>query len=259
MGHVRLGKLPQSRHWRQVVALLKEGPDVPELAALVSTAAERDLDAARGDPALASTVWLLVHVPLAAQTDRFAAELSALGFSVGSEASLGNLVANFPAAVERDVGSTEGRTDLGVLARKAAAETLSALVGSQVDGLFETPSENFRRELAKFATKDRFAVLARDFFSRLTHKTIDYYISRVLADHVGPDRTLGSLDQYSDFQLALRRHCHEASFIVEQFAGGWLSKARHQGTLSREATRGFTDYALKKMRDELRVRRSDSG
>ena len=63
----------------------------------------------------------------------------------------------------------------------------------------------FRIELAKFATKDRFAALARDFFARLTHKTLDYYISRALPSHVGPDRGLASLEQSDRFRAALQK------------------------------------------------------
>ena len=47
------------------------------------------------------------------------------------------------------------------------------------------------------------------------------------------------------------------SLIVESFAGGWFSKANFTGRLTPQATQSFTDYALKKMRDELRARRAD--
>ena len=64
---------------------------------------------------------------------------------------------------------------------QAATEALSNLVGGSMPSLFGTSADDVRIELAKFATKDRFAALARDFFARLTHKTLDYYISRASA------------------------------------------------------------------------------
>ncbi|HWK40214.1 MAG TPA: hypothetical protein VNR88_14945, partial [Hyphomicrobium sp.] len=73
--------------------------------------------------------------------------------------------------------------------------------------------------------------------------------------HVGPNRGLASLEQSDRFRAALENHCREASFIVESFAGGWFSKANFAGRLTPQATQSFTDYALKKIRDELRVRR----
>ena len=255
MGHVRLGVLPAGKKWAEVVRLLQSGADVNYLADAVAEAAESELIAARGDPVLARTVWLLTQLPLAARTDRFAAELVGLGFPQGSQQSLVNVVAGFSSAVDSELVTTAGRTDLGELARQAAAESLSTLVGAQMPSLFGASPDDLRIELGKFATKDRFAELARDFFARLTHKTLDYYISRELPQHVGPGRGLASLEQSDRFRAALENHCREASLIVKSFAGGWFSKANYTGRLTRGAAQSFTDYALKKMRDELRARR----
>lgn len=259
MGHARLGELPKTRKWRQVVSLLAAGSDVPELAAAVAIAAEAELISARGDPVVGNVVWLLTQLPLAARSDRFAIELTSLGFTPGSEQSLLGIVAGFSGAVDSQITSTAGRTDLGELARQAASESLTSLVGAQMPGLFGPDPNDLRIELAKFATKDRFGRLARDFFARLTVKTLDYYLSRVLADHVGPGRALATLQDQSRFRRALDLHCREASEIVEQFAGGWFSKANYEGRLTRGAAQSFSDYALKKVRDELRARRAGDG
>ena len=258
MGHIRLGKLPASRKWRQVAGLLKQSAEISALTAAVAKAAETELISARGDPVLGHTLWLLTQLPLAARTDRFGAELRALGFSPGSEQSLLNIVTGFSRAVDSQISESGRRTDLGELARQAASESLSTLVGLQLPSLLGPSPDDLRIELGKFDTKDRFAILARDFFARLTHKTLDYYISRILADHVGPDRSIETLQQQSQFKAALEDHCREASLIVEQFAGGWFSKARFEGKLTRESSQRFADYALKKIRDELRARRAEN-
>lgn len=257
MGHVRLGKLKTSRKWQRVVELLDARDATHEIAAAVADAAESEFTAAKDDPVLGSTVWLLAQLPLAARSDRFAAQLTALGFASGSEQSLLAIVSGFSNAIDREVISARGRTDLGELARQAASESLSTLVGAQLPGLFGNDPEDLRTELAKFATKDRFARLARDFFTRLTNKTLDYYISRALSDHVGPDRVLSTLKDKAQFESALALHCREASEIVEQFAGGWFSKANFEQRLTPLSAQNFANYALKKMRDELRARRED--
>jgi hypothetical protein len=43
MGHIRLGVLPKSRRWQQVVDELRVGAGVGEIAALVAEAAESSL------------------------------------------------------------------------------------------------------------------------------------------------------------------------------------------------------------------------
>lgn len=259
MGHVRLGRLPTTKRWVAVVDLLKAGGDVAALADATAHAAESELETARGDPALKYTVWLLAQLPLAANTDHFGERLVELGFDRGADQSPLALVSAFGEAVDRHVAGQAGRTDFGVLARSAAAESLSALIDDGASSLFGTSPNDFKDKLATLATKRRFALLARDFFARLTLKTLEYYLSRALPDQVGPGRRLPSFDSQIAFRQSLERHCREASLIVEDFAGGWFSKNNYQGTLTEAATQGFTDYALKKMRDELRTRRASNG
>ena len=259
MGHIRLSRLPATKPWKKVVELLRANSDIGALANATAHAAENELQSAKGDPALAYTVWLLTQLPLAAQSDRDHERLGELGFDRGDDQSVLTLIAGFSKAVDRKISGRSNRTDLGELAVQAAAESLSKLIGGGTASLFETGAKDVQRELSRLATKERFAGLAREFFSRLTQKSLEYYISRELPNHVGPGRSVSSIDAQVAFRAALERHCREASQIIETFAGGWYAKSIFQGTLNPRTTRGFTDYALKKMRDELRARRSANG
>ena len=256
MGHIRLGRLPTSRRWNQVIGLLEHGGSVPELAAATAHAAESELQSAKGDPALGAAVWLLTQLPRAARSQRFAHELAALGFDPGAEQSLFSLTASFSNAVDRNGAAQKTRTDLGELAVQAANESLTAIVSAQTPSLFDSTAEDLQRALGQLTTKDRFASLARDFFARLTLKTLEYYISRELPNHVGSGGSYATTQHHIDFYAALERHCREAALIVEQFAGGWYSKSQFRGTLTPDSAQAFTDYALKKVRDELHARAS---
>lgn len=259
MGHLRLGRLPATKPWLDVIEKLRLGDSINELAAATADAAESELHSARGDPAVGITVWLLTQVPLAARSPHFAARLGELGFHPGAERSPLALVAGFSKAVDQQVAGSPKRTDLGELTRQAASESLSAFLSAGTQSLFDTATEDVRHQLGRLATKDRFAALARDFFARLTQKTLEYYLSRELPNHVGPDKSLPSIDREIDFSVALERHCREAALIVEDFAGGWFSKSTYQGTLTQDSAQRFAAYALKKMRDELRARRTGDG
>jgi hypothetical protein len=59
MGHVRLGILPKSRKWNQLVNELRLGADIDEIAASAANAAEASLQAASNDPAFLHAFWLL--------------------------------------------------------------------------------------------------------------------------------------------------------------------------------------------------------
>jgi hypothetical protein len=255
MGHLRLGILPKSKRWNQVVELLGANGDIAKLADATAFAAEAELEAAKGDPALAYAVWLLTQLPLAARSSHFVAQLGELGFDAGSEQSVLALTAGFSTALDRQVAGSPKLTDFGDLARQAAVESLTSLVGAGIPSLFGTSADDVQLELAKLGSKDRFARLARDFFARLTQKTLEYYISRELPNHVGPGKALESIASQIAFRSALESHCREASIIVEEFAGGWYSKANYKGAITPIQAQGFTEYALKKLRDELRMRR----
>lgn len=258
MGHIRLARLPRTKSWEQVVELLRDGGSTGELAAATAHAAETELWSSKGDPALAYTVWLLTQLPLAARSQQFGERLGELGFEAGAEQSVLSLVAGFSLAVDRNVAGRSNRTDLGELARQAAIESLSSILGSTTKSLFGTTSDDVQRELGRLATKERFARLARDFFARLTQKTLEYYIDRELPNHVGRGKSLLTIDHQIEFRAALERHCRETALIVEEFAGGWYSKSNFQGTLSPATAQAFADYTLKKLRDELRRRRASN-
>lgn len=256
MGHIRLGVLPKSRKWRQVVEELRLGANVGTIAASAADAAEASLQSAARDPAFLHSLWLLSQIPLAARSSAFAEDLRCLGVPVPDRPSLMDVVAAFSAAVDRHAREKGGRTDLGEMAQMAAVESLTAAVGPDLPSLFGPEPADVQRALGRFANGDRFSALAREFFARLTRRSLDYYLSRELSNHIGPGERFADDGTRALFDAALDRHCREASRIIEEFAGGWYGKTVYQREgLTPEAVRRFAPVAFKKMRAELRKRR----
>lgn len=256
MGHVRLGRLPRTKKWQQVVDLVAEGGDLGQVAAASAEAVESGLRSASLDPTLVHAFWLLTQLPLAARKGDFAAELRALGFDVKSKPTLLALAGAFTRAVDGQIERSGGRTDLGEIAQLSAAETLTSLVGRDLPGLFGPTPDDVQNVVAKLASSERFSVLARDFFSRLTHRYLAYYLSRELSNHVGPGRRFRAIADHSEFNAALDLHCREASRIIKEFSGGWYGKTLFQkGEISPDDAGRFAHIAFKKLRRELRARR----
>ena len=88
MGHIRLGVLPKSKKWEQVIALLDGGAAVQTIVASAAEAAEGALKRAAGDPGFSHAFWLLTQLPLAACQADFAGELRRLGLRVGKSPGL---------------------------------------------------------------------------------------------------------------------------------------------------------------------------
>jgi hypothetical protein len=245
MGHTRLGRLPRTRAWQDVVGLVGAGADTADIAAATLDASMRGLEHAARDPALLRSFWLLTQLPLCARKTDFVEELAHVGVSVTGEPTLMELVGGFSDAVDAHIHLKGGRTDLGEMAQMGAAETLTSVLGQRTASLFGSTAEDVRRELARLGTPVNFSVVARDFFARLTERYLTYFLSRELSNEL---ENVGSNRQ---FREALSLHCKQASKIVEQFAADWFSKANYQGGITPRKAAGFIGHAVTKLSAEL--------
>jgi hypothetical protein len=149
MGHIRLGTLPKTQKWNQVVSLIAGGADVEQIAAASADAAERGLERASHDEGLAHAFWLLTQIPQAARQSNFSERLWELGLTVSSEPTLLEIVAAFTRAVDRHVRDSGNRSDLGEMAQHAASETLTSLAGRELPSLFGPTASDVQQALAK--------------------------------------------------------------------------------------------------------------
>lgn len=252
MGHLRLGDIPRTRRWDQVVELIQGDGTAAQVAAAALIAAEAGLRKAADDDGVASVVWLLTQLPLAARDPDYVDRLSTLGLEVPAAPGLAELAGAFTDAVDARVRRLGGRTDLTEMAQMAAAETLTSILGQRTKSLFGTTDEDVRRGLAALATKAQFGDLASTFFGGLARRYLTFFLSRELSNHVGGQRRFANIEEHSAFNGALDLHCRQAARIVEEFAGTWFSKTNWQQGLTPENTKRFTAVALKKLRAELR-------
>lgn len=257
MGHIRLGTLPQSKKWRDVIALLKTDAPLERIAEAAVQASEYDLSRASNDPRFQFVANLMVTLPLQARSPGFADYLETLHLSMDDLASTTDLLSALSRSIDANAHNLGHSSDAGELAKSALLETLSFQLRHRLPSLFEPTPTEIRTALAAFSSGQGFAVLARDFFARLTYRSLDYYLSRELANHTGTGKRFASDAERVGFQEALRQHTFEASRIVQEFAGGWYGKTVWQAQkLDQEAVNGFTRYAFTKLRKELGRRRA---
>ena len=256
MGHIRLGTLPATKRWRDVVATLEGGGNVAEVAVSATLAAEGGLKLAANDPLVLFSLSLLTEIPLAARGPEFVGDLRALGLDVPDAPSLIDLTSALSRAIDAKALALGERTDLGEIGQMAAIESVNRLVGAALPSLFGPTAEDVRHAVAGLASGKGFALLARCFFAQLTERTLNFYLSRALPDHIGPGARFDDSADQERFSHDLARHCWESAKIVEAFAGGWFGKTVYQeGGLTPEKTKGFSAYALQKIRSELKARR----
>jgi hypothetical protein len=253
MGHIRLGELPRTRKWKQVVGLIEGGAGTEQLATATINAAERSFAVAAKDQGLVEAVWLLAQLPLAAQSEDFARGLRHVGVQVSDDPGLLEVVAGVTEAIDQTLPNNCGRSDMGEMAQMAAAETLTEVIGGRTRGLFETTTADVQKAFAKLGTVKRFGEFCRKFFARLSERCMNFFLSRAMSYHVGEGQRFATLAEQSNFCKAMATHCHEAVRIVEKFSGEWFSKHNwERGGISRKDTAGFTHVAMQKLVREFK-------
>ena len=252
MGHTRLGDLPKTRRWIQVMALLDETTNPEEIVPKTITAAETGYLKALQDSGFKYAFWLLTQVTLAARKNNFSQELNNLGLDVPKEAGLFDVIGAFTKHIDSYLVRTKARTDISEMGQLAAVETLTEKCAEHSRGLFGTTTEDIQQSIKELSTKKNFALLARDFFSRFTYRYLNYFLSREPSKHVGVNRSFENIDAHTAFNEALAVHCKQTAVIVQEFAGGWYSKTAYETGITPQDAEGFTAIALKKLLSELK-------
>lgn len=255
MGHVRLGKPPATRKWRQVVELLGAHElAIADIAAAVERSADRSLATAVRDPGFVESFWLLLKLPQALAAEDRQGELDALGIRVPADAGIADLTAGFEEAFERfRQRSAVGFTDLAFIARDAAIAALAGLTHERGPGLWRPSAEDERTTIASFASTTRFAELAQTFFTNVLRGHIRYFLDREIPRHIGAGDALASVADAEYFDEAVRRHCRETTIIMRAFAKDWLGKNHFhlENDITRDHAAALAAHAFTKIRTEL--------
>ncbi|QLA17344.1 hypothetical protein [Desulfolutivibrio sulfoxidireducens] len=254
MGHIKLGTLPRTRAWQEVVGLITAGADVSQIANATIRAADKAFSFVLNDEGFTEAVWLMVQFAIAAKKDNYNEHLQSAGINLSQDTSLPDLAAAVAEAMDRKIEFNGSRSDLGEMSQRALVGALVEHISPKLPSLFAPEPSNVKAALVSLGKKREFGELSRTFFAKLTNESMNYFLSKTLATHLGEGQRFATMNEMGQFEKALTTHCKEASLIVEQFSADWFSKHKYEegGDISRESSNGFASYALKKMKDELR-------
>ena len=267
MGHTRLGAIPKTRKWNEVVeqfagtgrngSVAHAAVNVGVIAAKTLDAAQRGLDKAVDDPGVLYTFYLLTQVALSSRTSDWAAALSEHGIRLSNESNIFDFAAEVQDAIDRYVSKNpSGATDLSEIAQQSAGEAITSLAGARTVSLFGGSSADLQDAMRSLSTKKGFGELGQRFFGRFVARFLNFYLSRVTAANLGSPR-LGDLGEIAQFNAALRSHCDQSARIVRDFCGAWYSKTEYQKGIDLENTSKFLAVALKKLRSELEQQKAE--
>ncbi|WP_146038002.1 hypothetical protein [Tabrizicola aquatica] len=256
MGHTHLVRLPGTRKWREVVALLTQGAEADEVVSAAAVASEGDLAEAARNPVFVEAIRLLCQIPLSAQADNFAAALRLGGLDAGPAPSIIDVVVAATMRLEEVQAKSRSADDFSELSARAMASTLGEAFTAALPGLLDPNPEIIQTGIRKFSNPEGFEKLSRLFFRKLLDGTLRYWLDRVLPIHTGPDSRFRSLGDRGAFDAAMTQYVFESTRIIKEFSRGWYGKViAGTGTVPADRVAAFGHVAFKKIGEELRRKR----
>jgi hypothetical protein len=261
VGHTRLGKLPKTQKWLDLIGRIagsaltggmsSAASYVEVIAAQTLDASRIGLDNAKRDSGVLYAFYLLTQVTIASRKPNWEETLALHGIRVASDSTVFDLTSEIQAAIDRHVStSSSGSTDLSEMAQQSVGEALLSLAETRTANLFGGDSNEVRGAIRTLSTKKGFGELGQRFFGRFVARFLNFYLSRATAAALGGPR-LPSLAEVAEFNEALRTHCDQSARIVRDFCGEWYSKTAYQEGINPENASRFLAVAVRKLSSEL--------
>jgi len=261
MGHTRLGEVPKTQKWDELIERIagsvRSGNvatadiSVGVIASQTLDATQKSLKRAATDPGVRYTFYLITQVALAARASNWERALDAHGIRVSEDSTVFDFTVEMQNAIDRYLSaSRSGSTDLSEMAQQSVGEAIASLSGPRTVSMFGGRGEDARNAIRSLSTKKGFGDLGQRFFGRFVARFLNFYLSRVTAASLGSPRVrdLGDIARFND---ALRVHCDQSARIVRDFCGEWFSKTAYREGIDLKNTSRFLAVAFKKLRSEL--------
>lgn len=261
MGHTRLGEIPKSRKWKDVVAFMTNAEfvssnpvfrdEVEMIAVRTLDAAETGIEKALDDLGLRYSFYLLTQLALASREDNWEKKLTENQINVSRLNSTFELITEIQTAIDDYIFENGRATDISEMAQQSIGETISKLVEPKANTLFGSGKEEIQSAIKSLSTKKGFADLGQKFFGHFMTHYLNFFLSRVTAAQVGTGR-FRSVEDVTKFNQVLQTHCEQTAKIVRDYCGEWYSKTEYMKGIDLENTSEFISVALKKLKSELK-------
>ena len=261
MGHSRIGTLPRTRWWDEVVDLIAGDANVRQVADTTLWAAQKALATVVNDVGFREAMYLAVQLALAGREKDAAEHMAGVGVELGNRFSAVDVASALSAALDHQMAGRGNREDWGEMARETLVSAACDYLSSSGQSLFEATRSDLTANLSRLHREKEFGEFGKKFFGMLANKCLNYFLSKTLGTHVGAGRRFATMNELKHFKEAMTTHCHEAAEIVQKFSGQWLQKKLREngGKVTREDAEKFGWNAIRKMRIEIARRARRNG
>ena len=253
MGHERIGFLPKTKQWNDIVRQLSayEGDNeaVKKITNATLSCIRKTYDQMAYDESITKAIKFLAIISYSAKQTDQVSFLNENGCSVDNKLSLFSLMNSAKNYIYTENGSLE----INKIARDAVLQAITTYQGTHTSEqliLFGDQSDSVWKNAGSGAA---FCELARSFFAAFTDRQIKYYIERSAASEIDNYAALKSfsagIEQQAEF---ISHHAFETSKIMQSFAAGWFNKYAVNSIPSDSKITDFLRTSFGKMREEFR-------
>ena len=253
MGHERVGVLPRTKRWQDVVGSIADAAsingDVSGLANGTLENVRSRLGAIQGDAGFIASFQFLLGLSLSASPGVDRASLGELAIDLEANPSPLTLAGTLGQYVANNRQSAE----YAEMARKAAVDTISAWTEQQTRQLSFTGEHEQASEVWRRASDGSgFCEVARLFFGKFVERYLNYFIGREassrLASTEDRERLARRLGDHVD---GVSHHAFETARITQSFAAGWFNRYAREEMPSANQISRFLSHQVGKLREEL--------
>ncbi len=253
MGHERVGFLPKSKSWDQVVNSIHgyttEKPSVSVIAEQAINNVRKKFLSLNEDSSFLASFKCLVILSYASKVKNPLVFLSDNGIGVNNNGSLFQLTSAAQKWMEKQNGSKEYNS----LATKALIDTINNWVtNNQPSATLFGKNENILASWEKASNGSGFCEVSREYFSRFTTNYLSYFLDRAASAQID---TISERNKFSESIKGhiseISTHAFETSKIAQSFAAGWFNKNAKDSFPSDKKIKGFLGIVTKKFHDEF--------
>jgi hypothetical protein len=253
MGHERVGVLPKTRAWRQLVREMGSSDLSTEQTARIATSVmnlvHSRFEVLQRDSGLVAAFGYLLGLATLEREERpgsegFYPELGRL-----EDQSVLDIVRQMSAWVDDHHGAPE----YAELAKRAAADAIGFWTARQSEQKQLFSQDFGAREIwGAAANGAAFSELSRVFFGKMIERYLKYFLEREASSEIANLEARTAFNQrLHDHVAKISEHSFETTKIAQSFAAGWYNKNATESRPNPEAVKGFLGFASGKLKQEF--------
>jgi hypothetical protein len=254
MGHERIGYLPKTKRWRDIVNNIgnfsSTNDNINNISIQTIKNVRNRFEYIKQDSGVIAAFKYLIILSNSGKLKDPSQFFEDNDIIINKDYDLIDLANSISSYISKNKESSEYST----IAIQSLIDTVSKWYQNHaVQKLIYFDSSDSSNEIWKKASSGNgFCELSRLFFAKFTERYMKYFLEREAAYKIDNlfDRTLfnNKLNQHVD---DITKHAFETSKITQSFAAGWYNKNCSSDLPSDESIKGFISFSFQKINSEL--------